>query len=213
MINGKSQLRKIMIDRRLSLPAEACTLAGHRVCEKLMQWECYKAADIILGYYPCRNELDIRPLLLDALDKGKKMAFPKVLGPRRMVFLNVQSLEELKPGYMNIPEPQLPPDRPGPQYLPLFPDAAGGTFPEGARMLILVPGTAFCSLAEADRSGPIGRMGYGGGYYDNFLHLLGNRPEVTTCGIAYGFQVVSPDVLPMEEHDVLLDRLVYDDIY
>lgn len=227
----KSKLRKMMIGRRLNLTKESCAVAGQKICEKLMSWNAYKNADIILSYYPCRNEPDIRPLLLDALKKGRQVAFPKVLGPRQMVFLTVKSLDELKPGYMNIPEPLYTPEP------PCRPQLRSADVTTG-RILILVPGTAFCTRPEMAHGslsaptvsapaasvdcdgmipGPIGRMGYGGGFYDTFLHRLADIPEyytrVTTCGISYGFQVVSPDVLPIETHDVLLDRLVYDDIY
>ena len=278
----KSQLRKMMIGRRLNLTKESCAVAGQKICEKLMSWNAYKNADIILSYYPCRNEPDIRPLLLDALKKGRQVAFPKVLGPRQMVFLTVKSLDELKPGYMNIPEPLYTPEPPYMPETPCWPQLCSADITTG-RILILVPGTAFCTRPEMAHGslsaptvsapaasvptvsaptasvptvsapaasvptvsaptaavptisaptvsaqfaavdcdgmipGPIGRMGYGGGFYDTFLHRLADIPEyytrVTTCGISYGFQVVSPDVLPIETHDVLLDRLVYDDIY
>ena len=137
----KSQLRKMMIGWRLNLTKESCAVAGQKICEKLMSWNAYKNADIILGYYPCRNEPDIRPLLLDALKKGRQVAFPKVLGPRQMVFLTVKSLDELKPGYMNIPEPLYTPEP------PCRPQLRSADVTTG-RILILVPGTAFCTRPE-----------------------------------------------------------------
>ncbi|MFN4217008.1 MAG: 5-formyltetrahydrofolate cyclo-ligase [Brevinematales bacterium] len=60
---------------------------------------------------------------------------------------------------------------------------------------ILVPGVVF------DERGF--RIGYGGGFYDRFLS---KAKESQTIGVAYSFQVLR--VLPHDEHDVCLDRIV-----
>lgn len=61
---------------------------------------------------------------------------------------------------------------------------------------VIVPGVAF------DHSG--GRLGYGGGYYDRFLPKL--RPDTVKIGVAYELQLIKQ--IPVEEHDVHLDRIV-----
>ncbi|WP_052444677.1 5-formyltetrahydrofolate cyclo-ligase [Flammeovirga sp. OC4] len=60
---------------------------------------------------------------------------------------------------------------------------------------VLVPGVGF--------SEEKGRMGYGGGYYDTFLS---EYPNAIKIGIGYDFQVIPK--LPIEEHDVPMDRLI-----
>lgn len=50
------------------------------------------------------------------------------------------------------------------------------------------------------------RIGYGGGYYDRTVEALKKKGNVTTIGIAYGFQEV--DNLPVEAHDQPLDFIV-----
>ena len=60
--------------------------------------------------------------------------------------------------------------------------------------LVIVPCVVF------DRNGY--RCGYGKGYYDVFLS--GMKPK--TIGLAFNVQVV--DTIPMEEHDVKLDKII-----
>lgn len=92
----------------------------------------------------------------------------------------------------------------------------------GGLDLILVPGVAFSS----GRSAGVARLGHGMGYYDRYLHrLLDECPEraavveqigqieaklaagqTVLVGLAFGEQMV--DVVPMDEHDVLLDEVL-----
>jgi len=64
--------------------------------------------------------------------------------------------------------------------------------------VVVVPGVAF--TVDGDR------LGQGGGWYDRFLPAV--RPECTTVGVAFAEQIV--DSLPIEPHDVRIDRVVDD---
>jgi 5-formyltetrahydrofolate cyclo-ligase len=66
--------------------------------------------------------------------------------------------------------------------------------------LIIVPGLAF----DAQRY----RLGYGGGYYDNFLVA---QPKAFKVGIFYPFQQVA--AVPKEAHDVCLDSIINRDFF
>jgi 5-formyltetrahydrofolate cyclo-ligase len=61
--------------------------------------------------------------------------------------------------------------------------------------LIIVPGLAFDDKKY--------RLGYGGGYYDNFLV---NHPEAYKIGIFYPAQKV--ENVPTEAHDICLDEIL-----
>ena len=61
--------------------------------------------------------------------------------------------------------------------------------------LIIVPGLAY------DNQG--GRLGYGGGYYDSFL---ATQPNAFKVGVGFQCQLMAE--VPMEEHDVRLDRFI-----
>ena len=63
---------------------------------------------------------------------------------------------------------------------------------------MLVPGVAF------DRE--YGRLGYGKGYYDNYLV---DKENILTVGICFGYQLF--DKLPTSDSDVKLDFIVTED--
>src|SRR5665648_1249768 len=86
------------------------------------------------------------PLLSWALERGKAVCFPRVLGPRRMAAYRIADpAADLVPGAWGIPEP-----REGLEEVP----------PE--RMdAVVVPGAAFDAAGR--------RCGYGGGFYDTYL--------------------------------------------
>ena len=49
------------------------------------------------------------------------------------------------------------------------------------------------------------RLGLGGGWYDRFL---AGQPDARKIGVAYAWALV-PEGLPVEPHDVRLDRVVH----
>ena len=61
--------------------------------------------------------------------------------------------------------------------------------------MIIVPGLAF----DAQNY----RLGYGGGYYDNFIV---NHAQAKKIGIFYPFQKV--EKVPVEAHDFPLDKIL-----
>lgn len=107
------------------------------------------------------------------------MACPKVVWrPRGLASYAVSSLGELIVGERGLLEPD--PDR---------------AEPIGEEIdLVLVPGLAF------DRNG--GRIGYGAGFYDRFL---AGTPAVKVA-LAYSLQLI--DAVPVEPHDVPVDRIL-----
>lgn len=59
--------------------------------------------------------------------------------------------------------------------------------------IILVPGVAFSYRLE--------RLGYGKGFYDRYL-----TENVLKIGLAFEFQTL--DTLPVEEHDIKMDKII-----
>lgn len=62
--------------------------------------------------------------------------------------------------------------------------------------VVIVPGLAFTAAGQ--------RLGQGGGWYDRFLAQV--PPGCPTVGVCFAVQVV--DEMPVEPHDVVLDRVV-----
>ncbi|NLG24656.1 MAG: 5-formyltetrahydrofolate cyclo-ligase [Clostridiales bacterium] len=74
-------------------------------------------------------------------------------------------------------------------------EPAGGEAIDPAQLdLLIVPGLAF------DRCG--GRLGYGAGYFDRLL----KRCTGLVVALAFEFQIV--DEIPLEPHDVPVDRII-----
>ena len=70
----------------------------------------------------------------------------------------------------------------------------------GSVDVVVVPGVAFTRDGD--------RLGQGGGWYDRFLCRLG--PGAVSIGVCFVEQVV--DELPLEPHDVRVDRVVTDSV-
>lgn len=174
----KARLRQQMLKQRSQLVKEQYLSDSKAVSSKFLASAEYCHADTILCYASCHKEVETTDIIRQALMDGKVVAVPKVKGPSEMVFLKIHSLEELAPGFCGIAEPD------------------ANCQEEIRAGLMLVPGTAF------DRH--LYRMGYGGGYYDAWLEKYST--SVTTCGLAYDFQLL-PDI-PVESHDQAMDMLI-----
>ncbi len=134
-------------------------------------------------YVNFRSEVETLELIKKCINRDIRVAVPLVEASAvRMIPLLIKDpVQDLVPGYYNIPEPDPK------KSLRLEPgeiDAA------------VIPGSVF------DIHG--GRLGYGGGYYDRFL--LNDAPQAKRIGLAFELQVV--DNVPLEPHDQPLDILI-----
>jgi 5-formyltetrahydrofolate cyclo-ligase len=157
-------------------PEERAQASG-AVCRRLAGEELWQRAHTVLAYAPRRDELDIWPLLNEALEEGKTVALPQydpATGAYRACRLT-SPIRGLALGKFGIQEPGL----------------ECAVIPLKQLDLILVPGVAF------DLAGH--RLGRGGGYYDQLLARVRGRK----WGLGYDEQV-QPEI-PVETHDVLLD--------
>lgn len=180
----KSELRRELLRQRAGLARQARQLFDEKINRRLCQLWQFREAELVLGYYPIGSEgrgyePDVRPALLEALARGKRVAIPRCAGERDMDFFLIDSLNGLRPGSFGVPEPD-------PERHPRLPRPEGG--------FCLVPALAF------DREGY--RLGYGKGYYDRFL----SRFEGNSLGICYGDFLL--DTLPRGYHDRPVDAVL-----
>jgi 5-formyltetrahydrofolate cyclo-ligase len=117
---------------------------GARLTEPLLRAGIIPSQAIIGGFWPIRDEIDIRPLLPALHAQGHPLALP-VTGRRGepLVFRAWQ------PG------------------APLLPGRFGTSHPAGA---VVTPDVLLIPLLAFDAEGH--RLGYGGGFYDRTLALL-----------------------------------------
>lgn len=182
--SAKASLRAAMLAKRRAIAAdEAAALCG-KIAEHLRR-EFARPEDckplVIMGYYPTPGEASGLEWLMERLAQGDKIALPRVVDRRgQMEARLVSSLEGLRPGEFQIPEP-------GPDA----PLVDGGEID-----ICLTPGVAF------DRRGA--RLGRGGGFYDRFL--AGLRADCVKVALAFEWQIV--DMVEPDEWDAPVDMLV-----
>lgn len=146
----------------------------------LFSCPAWKTADTVFCYVSFRNEADTFRIIREALTRGKKAAVPRVEGKHRMEFYYINSMDDLSPGYMEIPEPSGDADR---KAVPAEND------------LVIMPGAAF------DRKGT--RLGYGAGFYDAYLSKY---PNCRKLALAYSVQI--EEQIPPEPHDIPVEMII-----
>jgi 5-formyltetrahydrofolate cyclo-ligase len=178
---AKLAARQAMIAARDAMAPEARIAASAAITARIAALPSFMAARTLLLTLPFRSEWDTLPLVDLALRAGKTVAAPRVNRATRMLDLHAlaDSARALTPGAFGIPEPEAGADRVAPESVEW----------------VLVPGVAF------DRTGR--RLGYGGGYYDRLLPLLG---RATRAAGAFDLQLV--DRVPWAPHDVCVDVIV-----
>ncbi len=195
-IDDKKAFRKAMLAKRDAIPYEKRIEADRVRNERIRNWEAYKEAELLLFYVSYRSEADTLQLMKEALEAGRKVAVPKVVG-EDMFFYRITEFTQLVEGYKGILEPDT-----GRCEEVTGTQGAGGAqvqslispvFPN--HTLLFVPGCAF------DKKG--GRMGYGGGFYDRFMEKY---PDVLRVALAYEEQLVAE--VPREAHDKPVDVIV-----
>ncbi|HEX4271810.1 MAG TPA: 5-formyltetrahydrofolate cyclo-ligase [Rhizomicrobium sp.] len=172
MSSPKTELRRMARERRKALVDSGFALAIASYAEDLP----IRCGLIVGGYHALPEEADPSLLLARLVELECQVAFPRVAArDQALDFHHVPDGEVLEPGSFGIPEPleHWPPARPD---------------------LLLVPLLAFDAHGH--------RLGYGGGFYDRTLALLG----VPAIGIAYAGQEVAS--LPRGPHDMALEMVV-----
>ncbi|HEV2393034.1 MAG TPA: 5-formyltetrahydrofolate cyclo-ligase [Verrucomicrobiae bacterium] len=177
--DSKSALRREVQARLKALtPIQRAGLAA-QARALLEQQAVWREAKSILFFAPTPEELDVWPLLRDALAAGKTAALPRFMpATGRYAACPVQDPGvDVTPGHLGIREP--------------IARCAATLLTQ--LDLILVPGIAFDPHLH--------RLGRGKGFYDRLLAELQGR----TCGVAFDQQIVAE--VPVEAHDRRLDCL------
>lgn len=173
----KKQIRKKIREQRAHLTQEEIESRSRQICRRILDMEAFQKASCLYTYIDCKGEASTRLLMEEAWKLGKRVAAPKVHG-EDMDYFYIRSMEDLEPGYFQIPEPK---------------EELAKAEEEDA--LVIVPGVAFDSHLH--------RCGYGKGFYDRYLKA---HPHHTAIAIALEFQVV--EEVPSEQFDVCPDMLV-----
>lgn len=158
------------------------------VCASVTSSAEYKAASLIIGFMPMQDEVDVIPLLEQALKDGKKVAVPKMaLSGNDMEFYYISDLKSsfTQDNKYNIKEPSENCKKLEPQEIP-------------SDAIILIPGLVF-NLEGA-------RLGRGKGYYDKYLLRIPDANNKILCGVC--FTICVTKAVPMEENDMRVNYLL-----
>jgi 5-formyltetrahydrofolate cyclo-ligase len=153
---------------------------SRKVSDLMTEQTIWQESEQILIFLSFGKEFETSYLIKSADKAGKLIAVPRIYG-KKMKFHYLSGLnDKLEINRLGIRE--------------LYPEAPQWTGDKG-KTLMLTPGLAF---------GPSGsRLGRGGGYYDRFLALHGNK--IQTIGLSFESQF--RDDIPMEDFDRPLDGL------
>ena len=178
----KQQMRIEASARRVKQPA--AERFSRQIFAQLTALPQYARAQTLMLYLDIHSEVRTRWFVPDAWNAGKRVVVPYCENGQLRLF-QFRSFDELEPATMGVLEPKpelrLRPDR---KINPTEPD------------LIVAPGVAF------DRRG--GRLGYGKGYYDRFLHQV--RGDVTKLAVCFECQLLAE--IPVLPHDIRMDLVV-----
>jgi len=169
----KADLRRRLRQQAAAVPAARWQEWSRLACDLLRSRPEWAGATQVLLYYPLQRELDLRPVLREALSSGRTVALPRYRPSQNDYEAAAIAHEErdLQPGWSGIPEP-----RPTCPAVPL-----------NQLDLVLVPGVGFDSDGR--------RLGRGKGFYDRLLATV----RGIRCGVAVDWQLV--DVIPTQPHD------------
>ncbi|PZE20830.1 5-formyltetrahydrofolate cyclo-ligase [Paenibacillus xerothermodurans] len=157
----------------------------HRISEVLESRAKSGRRPTLFTYMPIKSEIDITPVMEACWSKQYRVLIPKVQPEQRLKLFEVRSHADFEPGTWGILEPVSD----APQLLDIKQIDA-----------VLVPGLAFDVR--------LGRLGYGGGYYDRFMQqFIRNRyPKPYMIAGAFDLQVIKE--VPMGLFDFRLDELI-----
>lgn len=180
----KARIRHETLERRDKLAPDQRAAASAAIRARLAALGAVRRARTLLGFAALPAEVQLDPLLIDAIERGTGVFLPYIerFSPPDLQIARVTDLDrDLVPARMGIREPDPARRRP-------------------ARVdrldLVIAPGVAF------DPAGR--RLGHGAGFYDRLLSRL--RPGTPVIAVAFDTQVV--DDLPEEPHDMRVDAIV-----
>ncbi len=179
-MNDKAKLRKRMLSIRDELTGDIRAENSELIRKKLVGSSIYKNAEIVLSYASYRSEVDTWAINKQILADNKKLYLPKTyVKEKRLRFIRVSDMDELKPGALGIMEP----DGEGEGIDPKMTGAGA--------VLMIMPGVAF------DNNGA--RLGYGGGFYDRYLS---EYEDIIPRTVLIAFEAQRADEICTDEYDI-----------
>ena len=175
----KSKIRKEILEKRNNLSNEEVEKKSDLIIKNLEKF--VRNAENMMIFMDMKNEVRITKLI--KIYSEKNFFIPQITDTKnREMEINKYNENELvlhKFGY--------------------YESSSSDFYNEEILDIVIVPAVVF----DFGKN----RIGFGGGYYDTFLKKVREKNEkVLFIGVCYDFQIV--DVVPREEHDMILDFVV-----
>ena len=178
----KDRMRRQYQELRGSISKEERQRRDSAICQAALDLVSFRYAEIVLLYAPMEREIDVLPIARAALQKGKRVAFPRCdAQTKTMQYHFVTSLSELSVSTYGIREPGV--------HLPIYDQSI-----HSSSAVCFVPGLVY------DRQGY--RLGYGKGFYDRYLSAF----HGCRIGVIYSDCIVSQ--VPRGRFDIRCDILL-----
>ncbi len=182
LIDDKRTLRSAMLAWRSALSEDERRAAADGLVATFEREQPFERPAVVSGFWPIKEEIDIRPLLIELHNTGCQLVLPVVQGKGKPLLFRAW--------------------RPGdPLEQGVF-----GTLQPSSKRETLEPDALIVPLLACDEDG--WRLGYGGGFYDRTLRGLRERKRVTAVGVGFNDQLV--DDVPHGPDDERLDWLLTD---
>jgi 5-formyltetrahydrofolate cyclo-ligase len=206
----KAEIRK-QIKETLNLVKTGLPSQSRKICNTILGSSRYTSCTTLLAYMPLADEVDVLPVISDALKKGKKVFLPRVFpDTSKMEFYRYEEGTETAAGSFGIQEPEADEAKSFSRFLERMsineysPAAHSSNYvdiPEPSQsaehILILVPGRAFTKSGS--------RIGRGKGFYDIYLAGLPQIFDIKKSGVCFSEQLL-PE-LPTTPDDILMDNV------
>lgn len=177
----KKELRKKYKEIRKNIKNR--DIASKKAANIFLELEEYKNCNSLFIFLSFGSEIETQFIIERAISDGKKVALPYMTGkPHEMVFIEINSLNDLVKNLIGIYEPIYNKDN---------------IVVSDSSTIVVVPGLAFDSDGY--------RIGYGGGYYDKYLS---ENIYYKSVGICFEEQIT--ESIPTDKYDVKTDIIVTD---
>lgn len=176
----KKIMRDTMLHQLKKFNEEEYFNLSQMIKKRLLALDEFQQAQTIALTVSRFPEVDTRPIIEAAWSMGKQVLVPKCdPTTREMDFRILQSYDSLETVYNGLWEPIV--------------EETESLMKEKIDLQI-VPGVIFSDEGY--------RIGYGGGYYDRYM------VDYSGVSIALAFEVQTSQVVPVENHDVPVQRIV-----
>lgn len=192
----RNQIKNILS----SIPCEQLKSESNIFSRNIIQSKLYKTCTTLLAYMPLQDEVDISPVISDALNNNKEVFLPRIIpGTNQMEFYRYTACTHTGPGSYGITEPEADEAN---NFLRFLENSAQNESctQNPKQILMLVPGRAFTKDGR--------RLGRGKGFYDIYfsrLNALGFSKDIKKSGVCFACQLVAD--IPTTPDDIIMDSV------